>query len=137
VLLEGPRLPHTTTGRLERGQGGSATLSCVTPAPELDCLNCYLGKVGSIEWEWPLIRSSSLVVATIILKVDRSTNTTSTRTIYNNLTATTPEASDYGPGVTIIDGTPILTLTATVSTQPGITFTTVLYVYQFYRSSEG
>lgn len=96
-------------------------------ATNATCSGCFQ-KANVIQWDWPALSITTSVVATVFLKTNTKGNTTVTSTRYNNATATKLQGSDFGPGVTLINDTPIKTLEATIYTNPtsAITLTTVL-----------
>ncbi len=69
-------------------------------------------------------------MATLILKVNTINNTTITSTRFNNVTVTPLDASQFGPGVTLINDTAIKTFEATIYTDVdrAVTVTTILFV---------
>ncbi|KAL9107012.1 MAG: hypothetical protein Q9227_008048 [Pyrenula ochraceoflavens] len=87
--------------------------------------DCSYGPADSHTWDWPDIQKTTMVVATLVYKVNNATNTTSTLTRYNNATLengyTTLDDAAWSQilhttGVHVVDGTPTLPFTTPAKT---------------------
>lgn len=110
----------------------STITSTVTKAPTL-CTACRYGEPGSrVEFQWPAVSTTEMVLATVVYKVDPN-NVTSTITRYSNTTLgsydfTVLDAAQWNKilhttGVTLENGTPHFKYVTTVYSAPGAPIT--------------
>jgi hypothetical protein len=131
VLERAPRTSHAPA-KYANSTSRSTLSSTVSNAPTL-CTGCQYGEPGyQVEFNWPGVLTTKLVLATVIYKVDPN-NVTSTITRYNNATLdgslrTVLDAAQWNEilsttGVTVKNGTPHFNYVATVYTAPGAPIT--------------